>query len=82
MICFPVSFFTGTIKSCVLIENILSPYETQEMSYTLREHFMVLNCGCGDYVSSIVIIYGSGLYKKYYHVSHSFLLLFYIHSHT
>ena len=70
-------FFTGAIKSCVLIKNILSPYEMQEMSYALREHCMVLNGGSGDNVSSIDIICGFGLYKKYY-----VLLLFYIHSPT
>lgn len=74
-------FFTGTIKSCILIENILLPYEMQAMSYTLRKHCVVLSCGSGDYAFSIITIYGFGLYKNYYHVSHSFLSLFYIHSH-
>jgi hypothetical protein len=37
---------------------------------------MVLSCGSGDYASSIIIIYGFGLYKKYYHASHPFLWLF------
>jgi hypothetical protein len=70
------------------MENILSPYEMQEMLYTLREHSMVLSCGRWDYASSVIIIiimniiiYGFGLYKKYYHFSLSFLLLLNIHSH-
>lgn len=44
----------GTIKACVLVENILSVFELEEILYALREHSMGLNCGIWDYCASII----------------------------
>lgn len=44
----------GTIKACVLIENILSVFELDEILYALREHSLGLNCGMWDYCASII----------------------------
>jgi hypothetical protein len=57
------SSFTGTVKACVLIENVLSSYEMEEILYELRDHSLGLNCGIWDYAASIICKFG--LYKKY-----------------
>lgn len=44
----------GTIKACVLIENIFSVLELDEILYALREHSLGLNCGMWDYCASII----------------------------
>ncbi|KAI8440981.1 hypothetical protein MSG28_009262 [Choristoneura fumiferana] len=44
----------GTIKACVLIENIISTFEMEEILYALREHSLGLNCGIWDYCASII----------------------------
>lgn len=49
----------GTIKACVLIENILSSFEMDEILYELREHSLGLNCGIWDYAASIISIFGN-----------------------
>ncbi|XP_034836388.1 uncharacterized protein [Maniola hyperantus] len=48
----------GTIKACVLIENILSTFELDEILYALRDHCMGLNCGIWDYCASIIAKFG------------------------
>ncbi|CAH0397154.1 unnamed protein product [Chilo suppressalis] len=48
----------GTIKACVLIENIVSTFELDEILYALREHSLGLNCGIWDYCASIVTKFG------------------------
>ncbi|XP_064077203.1 malate synthase-like [Macrobrachium nipponense] len=51
----------GSIKACVLIENILASFEMEEILYELREHSLGLNCGIWDYSASFVNKFG-----KYY----------------
>ncbi|KAM3966088.1 uncharacterized protein ACR2FA_012959 [Aphomia sociella] len=48
----------GTIKACVLIENIFSSFELDEILYALREHSLGLNCGIWDYCASIIAKFG------------------------
>ncbi|GBP40887.1 Malate synthase [Eumeta japonica] len=48
----------GTIKACVLIENILSTFELEEILYALRNHSMGLNCGIWDYAASLIAKFG------------------------
>ncbi|KAJ8720988.1 hypothetical protein PYW08_006453 [Mythimna loreyi] len=48
----------GTIKACVLIENIISSFELEEILYALREHSLGLNCGIWDYCASIISKFG------------------------
>ncbi|KAG0710258.1 Malate synthase, glyoxysomal [Chionoecetes opilio] len=42
----------GTIKACVLIENILASFEMEAILYELRHHSVGLNCGIWDYSAS------------------------------
>lgn len=49
----------GTIKACVLIENIISVFELDEILYALREHSLGLNCGIWDYCASIIAKFGN-----------------------
>lgn len=49
----------GTIKACVLIENIFSVFELEEILYALRDHSLGLNCGIWDYCASIIAKFGS-----------------------
>lgn len=51
----------GTIKACVLIENIISSFELEEILYAMREHIMGLNCGIWDYCASIIAKFGKHL---------------------
>jgi malate synthase A len=44
----------GTIKACVLIENVLASFQMNEILYELRMHSMGLNCGMWDYAASFV----------------------------
>ena len=44
----------GTIKATVLIENILSAFEMDEILYELKEHSVGLNCGRWDYIFSFI----------------------------
>lgn len=48
----------GTIKACVLIENIVSSFELEEILYALRDHSLGLNCGIWDYCASIISKFG------------------------
>ncbi|GLH01927.1 Malate synthase, glyoxysomal [Gryllus bimaculatus] len=48
----------GTIKACVLIENILSSFEMDEILYKLKDHSLGLNCGIWDYAASIISKFG------------------------
>ncbi|XP_047027537.1 malate synthase, glyoxysomal-like isoform X1 [Helicoverpa zea] len=48
----------GTIKACVLIENIISSFELEEILFALREHSLGLNCGIWDYCASIISKFG------------------------
>ncbi|CAL4076363.1 unnamed protein product [Meganyctiphanes norvegica] len=49
----------GTIKACVLIENILASFEMEEILYALRDHSLGLNCGIWDYSASFVNKFGT-----------------------
>lgn len=49
----------GTIKACVLIENILAAFEMDEILFELREHSAGLNCGIWDYCASVVNKFGT-----------------------
>jgi malate synthase len=44
----------GSIKATVLIENILSSFEMEEILYELREHSAGLNAGRWDYIFSVI----------------------------
>ncbi|CAD6240779.1 GSCOCG00008910001-RA-CDS [Cotesia congregata] len=44
----------GSIKACVLIENILAIFEIENILYELRDHSLGLNCGIWDYAASII----------------------------
>lgn len=48
----------GTIKACVLIENILSSFQLHEILFELKEHSLGLNCGIWDYAASIISKFG------------------------
>ncbi|XP_063232277.1 uncharacterized protein LOC134536486 [Bacillus rossius redtenbacheri] len=48
----------GTIKACVLIENILSSFELDGILYALKDHSLGLNCGMWDYAASIICKFG------------------------
>ncbi|XP_013149037.1 PREDICTED: malate synthase 2, glyoxysomal-like [Papilio polytes] len=48
----------GTIKACVLIENILSTFELEEILFALKDHSLGLNCGIWDYCASIISKFG------------------------
>ncbi|CAH1634817.1 unnamed protein product [Spodoptera littoralis] len=48
----------GTIKACVLIENIVSSFELEEILYALKNHSLGLNCGIWDYCASIISKFG------------------------
>ncbi|XP_049878397.1 malate synthase-like [Pectinophora gossypiella] len=48
----------GTIKACVLIENIISTFELEEILYALKEHSLGLNCGIWDYCASVIAKFG------------------------
>jgi malate synthase A len=48
----------GTIKACVLIENILAAYEMEEILFALKDHSLGLNCGIWDYSASIINKFG------------------------
>ena len=44
----------GTIRATVLLEVILSSFETHEILWELREHSAGLNCGRWDYIFSAI----------------------------
>jgi hypothetical protein len=69
-------FFAGTIKSCVLIENILATFEMESILYELRHHTIGLNCGIWDYSASIISLFGMSLYNWCISYSKAFLSLY------
>ncbi|XP_071314745.1 malate synthase-like isoform X2 [Trachinotus anak] len=48
----------GSIKASVLIENVLTAFEMEEILYELRHHSAGLNCGLWDYSASFVSKFG------------------------
>ncbi|XP_053595512.1 malate synthase-like [Microplitis demolitor] len=44
----------GSIKACVLIENINACFEMERILYELKDHSLGLNCGIWDYAASII----------------------------
>lgn len=48
-----------TIKSIILIENILAAYCMEEILYSIRDHIIGLNCGIWDYSASIIAKFGN-----------------------
>lgn len=48
----------GTVKACVLIENILASFEMEEILFELKEHSLGLNCGIWDYAASVIAKFG------------------------
>ena len=42
----------GTVKACVLIENVFASFEMEEILWELRNHSAGLNCGIWDYSAS------------------------------
>lgn len=48
----------GTIKACVLIENILAAYRMEDILFSFKAHAIGLNCGVWDYSASIVAKFG------------------------
>ncbi|XP_055625088.1 malate synthase-like [Toxorhynchites rutilus septentrionalis] len=48
----------GTIKACVLIENILASYRMEDILFSIKEHAIGLNCGVWDYSASIIAKFG------------------------
>lgn len=55
----------GTIKACVLIENIVSTFEMDEILFALKDHCIGLNCGIWDYCASIVAKFGTIIFLKH-----------------
>ena len=48
----------GTIKACILIENIFAAFEMEAMLYNIKDHAIGLNCGMWDYSASILANFG------------------------
>eukprot|EP01126_Amoeba_proteus_P047147 TRINITY_DN5366_c0_g2_i1.p1 TRINITY_DN5366_c0_g2~~TRINITY_DN5366_c0_g2_i1.p1 ORF type:complete len:381 (-),score=76.98 TRINITY_DN5366_c0_g2_i1:76-1218(-) len=48
------SLSRGTIKSIVLIENILAAFQMDEIIYHLKDHILGLNVGKWDYIFSFI----------------------------
>ncbi|XP_053687672.1 malate synthase-like [Sabethes cyaneus] len=48
----------GTIKACVLIENILAAYRMEDILHSIKDHAIGLNCGIWDYSASIIAKFG------------------------
>ena len=48
----------GTVKACVLIENVLASFEMDEILWEMRDHSAGLNCGIWDYSASFVNKFG------------------------
>ncbi|XP_058462383.1 malate synthase-like [Malaya genurostris] len=70
---------SGTIKACVLIENILAVYSMEDILYSIKEHAIGLNCGVWDYSASIISKFGDDANfiipdrKKYVNMGQPFL---------
>ena len=69
----------GTIKACVLIENILAAYCMEDILFSIRNHAIGLNCGIWDYSASIISKFGNSSSfvipdrSKYVNMSKTFL---------
>jgi len=48
----------GSIKACVLIENVFASFEMEEILWELRHHSIGLNCGIWDYSASFINKFG------------------------
>jgi len=48
----------GTVKACVLIENVFASFEMEEILWELRDHSAGLNCGIWDYAASFINKFG------------------------
>jgi len=48
----------GTVKACVLIENVFASFEMEEILWELRDHSAGLNCGIWDYSASFINKFG------------------------
>jgi len=48
----------GTIRACVLIENVFAAFEMEEILWELKEHSAGLNCGMWDYSASFINKFG------------------------
>uniref|UniRef100_A0A182QWW6 malate synthase n=1 Tax=Anopheles farauti TaxID=69004 RepID=A0A182QWW6_9DIPT len=53
-----LGLLNGTIKACVLIENILAAFRMEDILYSIRDHAIGLNCGIWDYCASIIAKFG------------------------
>lgn len=69
----------GSIKACVLIENILASFEMENILFELKDHSLGLNCGIWDYAASIISKFGNDKSfilpdrNKYVHMNRRFL---------
>lgn len=63
-------YLLGTIKACVLIENVLASFEMEEILFELKDHSLGLNCGIWDYSASFVNKFGK--YSIYLFMTWSF----------
>lgn len=69
----------GTIKACVLIENVLATYCMEDILYHIKEHAIGLNCGIWDYCASIIAKFGDDSHMllpdrtKYINITKPFL---------
>ena len=48
----------GSVRACVLIENVLATFQMEEILWELRDHSAGLNCGVWDYSASFVAKFG------------------------
>lgn len=48
----------GTIRACILIENIIAAFEMEDILFAIKEHAIGLNCGMWDYSASIIQKFG------------------------
>lgn len=68
-----------TVKSIILIENILAAFTMEMILYSIRDHIIGLNCGIWDYSASIISKFGNNREflipdrNKYVNVSKRFL---------
>ncbi|XP_055302057.1 malate synthase-like isoform X3 [Sitodiplosis mosellana] len=53
-----------SIKSIILIENILAVYSMEPILYSIRDHIIGLNCGIWDYSASIISKFGNSPYMR------------------
>lgn len=69
----------GTVKACVLVENILAAYCMEDILFSIKDHAIGLNCGIWDYSASIISKFGDTMdylipdRNKYVNMSRPFL---------